>query len=92
MTLNSYIILRHKHTQIFNMKKNETVLKYFSGISPALSYYQLSRKLSNDNLHEVLPVLREILNHLEEQGYLSTELIDDVKFYSITDLGRRLIV
>lgn len=71
------------------MEQKTRILKYLLERNAALNYYQFDRKLSNDQLHEMIPNLRSNLCELLEEGKISMELINGIEFYSITELGIR---
>jgi DNA-binding PadR family transcriptional regulator len=65
-----------------------TILRILSAREDRLSYYQLDRKLSSEDLHHFLPTLRETLAYLSNEGYIIIEYEGNVAFYKITDIGR----
>lgn len=70
------------------MEQKTTILNYLLERKAALSYYQFDRKLSNDQLHEMIPNLRNNLNELIEDGKIAMELVNGIELYFITELGK----
>ncbi len=71
------------------MEQKTRILKYLLERNAALNYYQLDRKLSNDQLHEMIPNLRRNLKELLVDGKISMESINGIELYLITELGKR---
>lgn len=70
------------------MEQKTTILNYLLERKAALNYYQFDRKLSNDQLHEMIPNLRNNLNELIEDGKIAMELVNGIELYFITELGK----
>lgn len=65
------------------------LLSYFKNRQAPLTYYQLDRKLSNDNLYDLIPELGRSLEELRQRGLLSAshENDSDITYYEITQEG-----
>ena len=75
-----------------NIDIKKVLLNYMLKKEGALTYYQIDRKLSSDNLQYYLSDLRNILASLEEGGYISIEEVNQIKQYSITEKGKLLVI
>lgn len=65
------------------------ILNYLLKRNDALSYYQLNRKLANDQLHEMIPNLGSNLTELIEEGKITMKSPNGIALYFITELGKQ---
>ncbi len=70
------------------MEQKIRILNYLLKRNDALSYYQLNRKLANDQLHEMIPNLGSNLSELIEEGKITMKSTNGIALYFITELGK----
>lgn len=69
------------------------LLKFLHERQDSLSYYQLSRKLKNQDLHHEIPNLGKRLEELVQKEFVAydTTKTSDAPFYKLTTKGIELL-
>lgn len=71
------------------MEIQTVLLTYLLETQTPLCCNQFIRKLKGDNLHRFRLQLLEALENLEREGQVTSEVVDGVRYYALTEKGKR---